>query len=760
MSPPSKRVDADQDVDVKPPSRPPSYREPDSAIDLENVIPPPDPTAGFARLRLATHESFPSESTCIAHLKFLECLYRLRQSIASQDGLFGIRNELITATELSETKKAELLAKLGEKRWAIFVNRSVDRFTAWWSPIKGLLENECTPLRIEYDLGEHLCEGRRIRALQLTPDNLPPLEVLMVWHSYMLNPRDYLEDCLRLNKMDLWHTRMPWHLIAPAIDSHTFQYKTNPAAELYWKTRTGLEWDPLQNCDKKMLICPRCNVEVSVPWTEFRQLAGSAERIKDDAHFSVDRILSDGRGYCDKGFHAACAKCYATIDHERLEAAKFKNDVRMLRSEVRPMAGTILGVNGIPWRAFGVEDPTTRHFVKVPNALCQHRSIVDPLLGAYGSSYSWYDSLEKIRQLVEKVCDDKHIRYEIRPDTRFSFHRLEKVAIRRMMSRYWGNSSPFALDLVGAVIRQGSFVSKMHDIDWLHSPAVNATAKRLITKYRRFMVIIMETSGNMAVPTLDVDLAWHTHQLSPADYMKYSVRGNFSLIDHDDKVSEVRLNDQFAWTSATYQKMFNEPYSECTCWYCEAVRESQLHGLRRLMNPRAAEANDRLHNVPSKHPSKNVHISTHNAIRPTGETDRIVSAYAKYSEKQQEQLEHYYRRACERARKKGRPPPKREDYYYSDAYGYPVYIPAIGYLPYSPGFYPVTPGCASLDTGAAGNCCAGMCAVGGGCDLTGSAPAGGGCSGGGCGGSVGGGCSGGGGGGCGGGGGGGGCGGG
>jgi hypothetical protein len=36
-----------------------------------------------------------------------------------------------------------------------------------------------------------------------------------------------------------------------------------------------------------------------------------------------------------------------------------------------------------------------------------------------------------------------------------------KSQTRRMMSRYWANSSPFALDLIGAALRQGLFNEKM-----------------------------------------------------------------------------------------------------------------------------------------------------------------------------------------------------------------------------------------------------------------------------------------------------------
>ncbi len=77
-----------------------------------------------------------------------------------------------------------------------------------------------------------------------------------------------------------------------------------------------------------------------------------------------------------------------------------------------------------------------------------------------------------------------------------------------MMSRYWENSSIFAIDLVGAVIRQGAFIEKMHAIDWIHSPTASSTMTRLVIKYERYFGILATYPVNVAVPTLDVDLAW------------------------------------------------------------------------------------------------------------------------------------------------------------------------------------------------------------------------------------------------------------
>lgn len=96
----------------------------------------------------------------------------------------------------------------------------------------------------------------------------------------------------------------------------------------------------------------------------------------------------------------------------------------------------------------------------------------------------------------------------------------------------------------------------------------------------------------MMVPTLNVDPDWHTYQLSPARYYEFSTTLKCSLhssivgmasksdftknfqpgfIDHDDKIKGSKLSNTFTKTTELYQKRYKEPYSMCTCWYCESV---------------------------------------------------------------------------------------------------------------------------------------------------------------------------------------------
>lgn len=700
-------------------SPPPEYSQAPPDYDAENVLDPPNLSAGFSNLTLntPTKDGFPTSEECTAHLKLIECFYRLRQKIGSSDGLFGINDKIVTESGIIQGNRTpELLAKLAEKRWAIYVTKAVDRFEAWWSAVlPGSKMARMSSLELEGAKGT-LCEPRASKPpLQLSRDSLPPIDVLMVWHSYQLNPRAYLEDCLRYGKMQLWHTPMPWKAVTDAIDSETFVYAPGAEAEGIYQGLTGRSWENTADSEDKLVTCPTCKRSVNAMWASPLEIASKAYSDSTSLGAAIDKALSQATGFAARDFWEQCS-CGTRLTHKRLNAGKFCADLEKLLAQDVPMGGTVLGLEGVPYKIAGADDVFMSEMTHKPNALLQAdlgKLIVD---GRQIEGKGSNESVEGIRELIELAITDKTYMRKARSSASYRMTRYERIAIRRMMSRYWDNSSPFALDLVGAVIRQSIFVEKMHNIDWLHSPALPSTMKRLLVKYERF-VQIMADRTHMAVPTLDVDLAWHTHQLSPYGYINYTVKATKRFIDHDDKVAETQLNDSFAWTSKTYQRLFNEPYSACVCWYCEAVRESHTSTTSRLFKTSNARANDMLHPV-EQDPRKSVHISAHNAVRPADDTMK----YEINAKKKADELEKAYQKACERSRKKGKKEPKRDDYYYSDAWGYPVYIPAyspyVGYVPYAPMYYGVSPGCMAVGAGMVGNCCNGTCGGGvaaGGC---------------------------------------------
>lgn len=102
--------------------------------------PPPDIIAAFAILNLEPAR-FPSADQCLAHLKFLEALYLLREDIIQRDGLFGIWDEWADRWDTSD----KTFAMIHEKRWEIYVAKAVQRFEKWWTVCI-----EKTAKRLEY----------------------------------------------------------------------------------------------------------------------------------------------------------------------------------------------------------------------------------------------------------------------------------------------------------------------------------------------------------------------------------------------------------------------------------------------------------------------------------------------------------------------------------------------------------------------------------------------------------------------------------
>jgi hypothetical protein len=277
-----------------------------------------------------------------------------------------------------------------------------------------------------------------------------------------------------------------------------------------------------------------------------------------------------GTGYGDKDLSYTCFKCGREINQDLLRVAKFKKEVENLIMRDWPLGGTILSTTtGAPDGPIQMDAAT--HMNTFPNRLISI-ALRSKVLELTDPNHYSKPTMSDVRDLIENSIKDRNTVKKVNSKSTFEsgvLRRPERLAIRKMMSRYWENSSIFALELGGAVIRQSIFVDKMYKLDWLHSPAAKETMGRLLVKYQRFIAIMAQYSLHVAVPTLDVDLGWHTHQLSPRSYYDYTMTKCKKFIDHDDKMDEDALNTGFEWTSKTYQKLFQAVYSECTCWYCE-----------------------------------------------------------------------------------------------------------------------------------------------------------------------------------------------
>lgn len=359
-----------------------------------------------------------------------------------------------------------------------------------------------------------------------------------------------------------WHTGIPWNLVDKAIDNNNFSYNVSDRCKAQWIEATGLSWDTPDKV--KVVKCPRCSMIIHIPWTTCG--------LPEDRQQQLVNL--EGTGWADNNLQHPCPSCSTVICKELLSVAKFVENVKaLLGPGARPMPGTILDPKaGTP----GTMYPGPYEAHTFPNRLLKSgcnsiRSRMTILI----TNSTWSPTMEYVRGEIEAIIQNPdHLKTINGVASRYSTYTLpvtSRIAVRKMMSRYWENFSMFALDLSGAVMRQGVFVEKMVKLDWLHSPSARDTMERLITKYGKFFQLMALNSGQIAVPTLDIDLAWHTHQLSPSKYYSFSNNITRRFVDHDDKIDETVLSKQFEWTSKLWQEKYGEVYTECTCWYCEGM---------------------------------------------------------------------------------------------------------------------------------------------------------------------------------------------
>lgn len=333
------------------------------------------------------------------------------------------------------------------------------------------------------------------------------------------------------------------------------------------------------------------------------QRASASETVLVGSHTPQSKPGLVGYGFGDGELKIECTKCGIGIDEELLRAGKFRDDVENLVTRDWPMAGTLLDYkNGLARKQQNDSDQL------FPNRLVRRGLLVD-IVGIFQSAAKTKPSMEAIRDKIEKITSYTSNRHSsdllkkidknidgVGTLVPHKLSRAARVQTRCMMSRYWENSSVFGLDLRGSVMRQGVFTAKMHkvcegrgsmvnrlwrdsrvltdtwvQIDWLHMPTARYTMTKLLKKYERFFELAGKHPDELVTPTLDVDLAWHTHQLSPDQYYNHSLSTTKVFIDHNDKIDEEKLATSFDWMVKTYQQKYGEVYSECFCWYCESA---------------------------------------------------------------------------------------------------------------------------------------------------------------------------------------------
>jgi hypothetical protein len=413
-----------------------------------------------------------------------------------------------------------------------------------------------------------------VAPLAWTEDMLPPLDILMVFHSYMLNPHDFLQDCLRNGAMELWKAGFPWDLVARNINNANLDYDPSLNVQNAFEERTKLAWSELDPSHQTELNCSSCSKAVPVPWSTLY----------------AEDVSQMEKGNTPMSFTLSCPSCDAEVTQGSLARLRARNDLRILLDESIALPGTLLSNDGLIPSAKAIPpidfssaflsdvlsgDMAEETIRKIDS---MHSKSSQPVFSSCALNDNIIEALIH-GSILQNVSGVKNI------DKAFA---ELMTSARRMKAMYDKNFSPFALDLVGAVIRQGVFIEKMHYFDWIHSPAVEHTISCAIDRYAGFFNVMQQNPGKTAVPTFDVDLIWHTQQLTPTKYYSFSLKHcNGVFIDHDDKIVEDVLNNSFEWTCDQFRTLTGNEYDKCLCWCC-ALLESDKKASSRAPNKKLA----------------------------------------------------------------------------------------------------------------------------------------------------------------------------
>lgn len=154
---------AAEDSDRPSSEQPPGYDQIDEQIP---TIPPLNLSYNAGPLVSTTV----TRDQCVAHLKFIAALADLRDSVAGNDGLFGLHDP--PQTEFPDHVD-EVRARMREKRWAVYTARAVDRYTKWWGTCVPSNRPGARLKDLEDESYDHITQGNHL--LSWSKDSLPPL---------------------------------------------------------------------------------------------------------------------------------------------------------------------------------------------------------------------------------------------------------------------------------------------------------------------------------------------------------------------------------------------------------------------------------------------------------------------------------------------------------------------------------------------------------------------------------------------------------
>ncbi|KAF4563682.1 hypothetical protein EYR36_002920 [Pleurotus pulmonarius] len=326
----------------------------------------------------------------------------------------------------------------------------------------------------------------------LQDHELPPLDVALALHSYMLSPLRYFEDSeLRfpqLKRMKEYPLANILNVLDPTGRGYD-ELKCLTAAK-YWENKTQLEFnaiDSMSKDDTRVIECPSCNAVASVPW-------------------------NGDRGFASPGFAYDCSKCHLAVNHDLLCAGKFFKALTQAKDD----PGFCLPNTAILVR--GELDIQSR----CASIVAQ---VWKCLEGDKGE-------IQSLKDLAESAANEgsSTMAYIANKLSRADALRAESLPI---LLRAFEHSYPFTQDVVVALHHQRPFIDTIYNQGWSASKAdvpSDSDLNEAYMLYVDFLNLVLHITRRE--PGWQDDLIWHTHQLMPQNYRAFIVDHLHVYLDH------------------------------------------------------------------------------------------------------------------------------------------------------------------------------------------------------------------------------------
>ncbi|KAE8418962.1 hypothetical protein BDV36DRAFT_282547 [Aspergillus pseudocaelatus] len=461
-----------------------------------------------------SQDSVPSVAQAAVHLLLMDTIWTWKHNITTGETANKLLSlptvDGLTSQWDDEKRSLQLLAGVMEA--------AVPRFYAWWISVDHRLTKEIP----------------KNGFLELPADLLPPLDVMIIWHAYMLQPGLYADDCSRLKVPDMRRILFPWQAIYNAIDIMTLEYKIPSVAEDFFELITGQSVDLVEelvttaNLWVYRIRCPYCQITKKMPILNNVQTddINQGFELECDCGYipSVDALrhdllhLQQTGNMCVRGTYSSSSLGHAL---RLLPFAKRDDLIRAIQaasSETSDSTWAVERLLSLYIPTSPVTKATSAHYSSVLRAMC----FVDKM-----HQYCWLRS--------PALC-------------------------------YRANSNSISVSI--------------------------GTLPRAQQKYQNFLQVARQPENIPITPTSDVGLFWHTHQLSPGPYRQFCIRQLGRFMDYDDKVAHEVLDKNFAATQDSYSRELSGEYDTCLCWACEL--EQNDHELA-IDDPGISSGSDDLH---------------------------------------------------------------------------------------------------------------------------------------------------------------------